>query len=904
MDVFLSDFDSYSESSSSDDQEDDEFMYSGQASSLLSNLQETIGKIDDLLLFERRYVHGDIVCSVKDSSSRMGKVTNVEIVVDLENVHEKKLKDIDSKKLQRFRSISVNDIVVSGPWVGRVDHITDLVTVIFDDCTKCEFTITGTEMEKLVPVSPDLVDDSQYPYYPGQRVKAVNSTRLKSKSKSTQWFCGSMNEKHDEGTVCTVDAGLVHVTWLGCAVFGSKTVPLPSALQNAKDLTLVSCFPHSSWQLGDWCVLPNTDHTRFMEMFVISKIKCKVDVLWQDGSESCGLDSSSCDPVNTLDAHDFWPHQFVLEKGTCDDQQDKKWGVVNVVDAKEKTVEVKWESEKVGEIVSAYELIEHPDYSYSQGDLVFRLLHKGKIFENVEDAVKCSKNCYLDHIGIVIGFKSGFVEVKWAAGFTSKVAPHEILRVEKIEGELTHNENIESNQEKSEHDNRSSDSIEKSLSDDDDDVDDDDDYDDDEKDCLETLYDSTVFNVSRSTIDFISNMTTRLFGFMPYTLLSSDSRGISPNESISVFDNEEDNQVVVVETNLEDKFKQVEGPKGLNEIKQFDLVNDCSNHHFLDSVSNQVKKCWLKKVQQEWNILSKDLPEMIYVHVFEERMDLMQSVIIGAPGTPYHDCLFFFDIFLPSEYPHAPPMVHYNSGGLRVNPNLYESGRVCLSLLNTWTGTGTETWNPNGSTILQVLLSLQALVLNKKPYFNEAGYDKQVGSLEGEKNSCSYNENAFLMSCKSMLYVLRNPPKHFEALVEEHFSKRCAHILMACKAYLEGVPIGCAFVSQSLEPERQISNNSTGFKLMLSKLVPKLVEAFTAKGFDCGDYSKTGCCGNYSASTRFLQLEGYSASTRSNSVNIGQNRPELGLNSGLLKKSVRTGPKLGILGKSFKLGQN
>lgn len=104
-------------------------------------------------------------------------------------------------------------------------------------------------------------------------------------------------------------------------------------------------------------------------------------------------------------------------------------------------------------------------------------------------------------------------------------------------------------------------------------------------------------------------------------------------------------------------------------------------------------------------------------------------------------------------------MVHYNSGGLRVNPNLYESGRVCLSLLNTWSGTGSETWNPNGSTILQVLLSLQALVLNKKPYFNEAGYDQQVGSLEGEKNSCSYNENAFLMSCKSMLYILRKPPK-------------------------------------------------------------------------------------------------------------------------------------------------
>lgn len=104
-------------------------------------------------------------------------------------------------------------------------------------------------------------------------------------------------------------------------------------------------------------------------------------------------------------------------------------------------------------------------------------------------------------------------------------------------------------------------------------------------------------------------------------------------------------------------------------------------------------------------------------------------------------------------------LVHYHSGGLRLNPNLYESGKVCLSLLNTWTGSETEVWNPGSSTILQVLLSLQALVLNEKPYFNEAGFDKQLGRAEGETNSVSYNENAFLVTCQSMLYILRKPPK-------------------------------------------------------------------------------------------------------------------------------------------------
>jgi len=80
-------------------------------------------------------------------------------------------------------------------------------------------------------------------------------------------------------------------------------------------------------------------------------------------------------------------------------------------------------------------------------------------------------------------------------------------------------------------------------------------------------------------------------------------------------------------------------------------------------------------------------------------------------------------------------LVYYHSGGLRLNPNLYESGKVFLSLLNTWTGKANEVWNPTSSNVLQILVSIQGLVLNAKPYFNEPRYEKQNGSVEGEKNS-------------------------------------------------------------------------------------------------------------------------------------------------------------------------
>jgi hypothetical protein len=46
----------------------------------------------------------------------------------------------------------------------------------------------------------------------------------------------------------------------------------------------------------------------------------------------------------------------------------------------------------------------------------------------------------------------------------------------------------------------------------------------------------------------------------------------------------------------------------------------------------------------------------IHVRVYEERMDLLRACIVGAAGTPYHDNIFFFDIFFPPAYPHEPPV--------------------------------------------------------------------------------------------------------------------------------------------------------------------------------------------------------------------------------------------------------
>lgn len=177
-----------------------------------------------------------------------------------------------------------------------------------------------------------------------------------------------------------------------------------------------------------------------------------------------------------------------------------------------------------------------------------------------------------------------------------------------------------------------------------------------------------------------------------------------------------------------------------------------------------------KTAQKQWRLLQAGLPEGIYVVACSGRVDLMSVLITGPPGTPYQDAVFIFDVQLPPEFPQQPPLVHYLSHGQRINPNLYENGKVCLSLLGTWTGhQSCELWNPDTSTVLQILLSIQALVLCEMPYFNEAGYDKQLGTVEGAHHARRYNEGALLLTIKAMTTTLQHLSPPFERLTRLHF---------------------------------------------------------------------------------------------------------------------------------------
>lgn len=106
-------------------------------------------------------------------------------------------------------------------------------------------------------------------------------------------------------------------------------------------------------------------------------------------------------------------------------------------------------------------------------------------------------------------------------------------------------------------------------------------------------------------------------------------------------------------------------------------------------------------------------------------------MIRGPCQTPYEDGLFVFDICLPHNFPNHPPRAHYISFWYdRLNPNLYVEGKVCVSLLGTWVSQNKEEkWGPK-STLLQLIVSIQGLILVEEPYFNEPGYEVEYGNYK------------------------------------------------------------------------------------------------------------------------------------------------------------------------------
>ncbi|KAF2110227.1 hypothetical protein BDV96DRAFT_584595 [Lophiotrema nucula] len=183
----------------------------------------------------------------------------------------------------------------------------------------------------------------------------------------------------------------------------------------------------------------------------------------------------------------------------------------------------------------------------------------------------------------------------------------------------------------------------------------------------------------------------------------------------------------------------------------------------------------MKRLITELTTLKTGLPPGIFVKYASSRLDVMKFLIVGPEGTPYENGLFEFDLFCGHEYPYKSPKVLFKTTGGRIarfNPNLYADGKVCLSLLGTWQG---EPWRPGQSTILQILISIQAMILCEDPIRNEPS---QESIPRGSHMSHEYNKEVRRMTVQhAILPWLQKVPALWQDVAVKHFKKNGAKIM-------------------------------------------------------------------------------------------------------------------------------
>ena len=251
-----------------------------------------------------------------------------------------------------------------------------------------------------------------------------------------------------------------------------------------------------------------------------------------------------------------------------------------------------------------------------------------------------------------------------------------------------------------------------------------------------------------------------------------------------------------------------------NEMKKYSFkyqeISDNDYYYSKNSINLLNMKKTLKRLSSEIPTMNGLFPicfdSSVFVCIDNEKPYRMKFLITGPVDTPYDSGCFIFDVFISDEYPSIPPEFRFtNHGGNRFNPNLYDNGKVCLSILNTYIGPKpdkSELWISKESTLYQVVLSIVGQILIEEPYFNEPGYEREIGKASGIINSKEYNFKIKLYNMKNNIKeMIENPMQYcnFSDIIINHFKIKKSYILKLCDNWVKEAE---EFTKQRLEKNK------------------------------------------------------------------------------------------------------
>jgi len=112
-----------------------------------------------------------------------------------------------------------------------------------------------------------------------------------------------------------------------------------------------------------------------------------------------------------------------------------------------------------------------------------------------------------------------------------------------------------------------------------------------------------------------------------------------------------------------------------------------------------------RRLNKELKDITQDPPSNCSAGIINDDIFHWKATIMGPEDTPYHNGVFYLEIWFPSDFPFKPPKVNFITK--IYHPNIDSSGNICLDILK-------NAWSPALS-ISKVLLSICSLLAEPNP---------------------------------------------------------------------------------------------------------------------------------------------------------------------------------------------
>jgi len=159
---------------------------------------------------------------------------------------------------------------------------------------------------------------------------------------------------------------------------------------------------------------------------------------------------------------------------------------------------------------------------------------------------------------------------------------------------------------------------------------------------------------------------------------------------------------------------------GTTNKKKVENKKDVSSTNETITISKETIKRLLKDVKE----LIKEPLESDGIYYKHDESNILKGYvyICGPKDSQYFGGCYFFEFTFPYDYPHKPPKVDFktNDGQTRFHPNMYRSGKMCLSMLNTWKG---DQWT--GCQSIRTILLTIVSIMDNMPLLHEPGFTEK-----------------------------------------------------------------------------------------------------------------------------------------------------------------------------------